>query len=157
MVGTAGNGQNTSTNSPSENTRSPENDGGLTEPEKNTEEDPSKTEERPIDRLRSEITGVQNGLKQAIMNGEFAGLPDPLVNYYEAALKNLYAKFNVVGVELVHGELEGDDSTLTMKVTAQIRYLQKGRDHPVNDISIPGNWVWTNGEHGFVLSEVHKL
>lgn len=114
------------------------------------------TEMLPIDRVRAEITDLQNALQKAILEREWEGVPAPLTDYYRKYMDDLYDKFDVTEVESKAGELLTDDATATLPVALDIGYRQKGRED-INTLQFPAvNWVWIKRDQGFVLSYVQK-
>lgn len=111
------------------------------EPSAETSEPPAEPEMSPLERVREEVAGLQQKLKQAIEEQEWTGLPDPLATYYLDKLDPLYAKHTIRKATVVAEEVQAEGAEVLLPVTVYIEYQQRGREG-VKHVPLPASWIW---------------
>jgi hypothetical protein len=114
------------------------------------EEEPTM---RPAVQVEQDAARLADALSRAIEQQEWTTLPNPVEQYYRRALKSLYARHDIVTVQVVPQPAQTEGGQIVVRVATFVSYRQRGRDG-VKAVPVPARWIWSADPTGIVLSDV---
>ncbi len=107
--------------------------------------------------VRAELAQWDLSLSEAIISGNWDGMPAPVVDYYQNNIEKLKRNFNVLAATSHIDDSVSffSDEESRVVITTRIEYQQKGREDR-QSLPMPAAWIWERRGETITLVDVRE-